>query len=80
MTAAPRQSRIYARGSLIIGPARSMVFVNLVPLFAIAFAMVLLGEKLEMSMAGGAALVIAGVFIINWPDRTQSVASIAPAR
>jgi drug/metabolite transporter (DMT)-like permease len=67
-------------GVRTIGPARSMVFVNLVPIFAIAFAMLLLGEKLELSMVAGAALVVAGVFIINWPDRMQSGASIAPAR
>ena len=61
-------------GVITIGPARSMVFVNLVPLFAIAFAMLLLGETLELSMVAGAALVIAGVFIINRPDRAEPAA------
>jgi drug/metabolite transporter (DMT)-like permease len=70
----------FYEGVRAIGPARSMVFVNLVPIFAIAFAMLLLGEKLELSMVTGAAFVVAGVFIINWPDRTQSGVSIAPAR
>jgi len=60
-------------GVRTIGPARSMVFVNLVPIFAITFAMVLLGETLEMSMVAGAVLVIAGVFIINKPDRAAAV-------
>ncbi len=60
-------------GVRTIGPARSMVFVNLVPIFAIAFAMLLLGETLEMSMVAGAVLVIAGVFIINKPDRAAAV-------
>lgn len=64
-------------GVKAIGPARAMVFVNLVPIFAIAFAMLLLGEELELSMVAGAALVIAGVFIINWPGRTDPAASAA---
>ena len=67
-------------GVSTIGPARSMVFVNLVPLFAIAFAMLLLGEELEISMVAGAALVIAGVFIINRPDRAEPAASVAAVR
>lgn len=67
-------------GVKAIGPARSMVFVNLVPIFAIAFAMLLLGEKLELSMVMGAALVIVGVFIINWPSRPNPAASGAAAR
>ena len=67
-------------GVRAIGPARSMVFVNLVPIFAIAFAMLLLGEKLEWSMVAGAALVIAGVFIINRPERPNVMASAATSR
>ena len=59
-------------GVRAIGPARSMVFVNLVPIFAILFAMLLLDEKLEMSMVIGAALVITGVFIINRPERAPA--------
>lgn len=67
-------------GVRTIGPARSMVFVNLVPIFAIAFAMLLLGERLEMSMVAGAVLVITGVFIINRADRaTPASASSADA-
>ena len=66
-------------GVRTIGPARSMVFVNLVPIFAIAFAMLLLGEQLEKSMVAGAVLVIVGVFIINKPDRGVA-ASPATAR
>ena len=67
-------------GVRAIGPARSMVFVNLVPIFAIAFAMLLLGETLEWSMVAGAALVIAGVFIINRPEHGNAVASAATSR
>ena len=70
----------FYEGVRTIGPARSMVFVNLVPIFAIAFAMLLLGERIELSMVAGAVLVIAGVFIINRPEHLPAVASAAAAR
>ena len=52
-------------GVRAIGPARTAVFINLVPVVAIALSVVLLGEKLLPSMLVGAALVVSGVFIIN---------------
>ncbi len=67
-------------GVRAIGPARTSVFVNLVPIAAITFAVLLLGEPLLPSMIVGAALVVSGVFIINWPARTASAASAAPSR
>ena len=54
-------------GVKAVGPARTSVFVNLVPIAAITFAVLLLHEPLELSMVVGAALVVSGVFIINWP-------------
>ncbi len=52
-------------GVRAIGPARTAVFINLVPVVAIALSVLLLGEKLLPSMVIGAALVVSGVFIIN---------------
>ncbi len=52
-------------GVRAIGPARTAVFINLVPVVAIALSVVLLDEKLLPSMLIGAALVVSGVFIIN---------------
>jgi len=52
-------------GVRAIGPARTAVFINLVPVVAIALGVLLLGEKLVPSMVIGAALVVSGVFIIN---------------
>jgi drug/metabolite transporter (DMT)-like permease len=48
-----------------IGPARTAVFVNLVPVVAITLGVLLLGEKLALSMVAGGALVVSGVWIIN---------------
>jgi drug/metabolite transporter (DMT)-like permease len=67
-------------GVRAIGPARTSVFVNLVPIAAITFAVLLLNEPLLPSMIVGAALVVSGVFIINWPARTDAVAPATPSR
>jgi drug/metabolite transporter (DMT)-like permease len=67
-------------GVRAIGPARTSVFVNLVPIAAITFAVLLLNEPLLPSMIVGAALVVSGVFIINWPVRTDAVAPVTPSR
>jgi drug/metabolite transporter (DMT)-like permease len=52
-------------GVKVVGPARAAVFINLVPIVAIALGVALLGERLALSMVAGAALVISGVWIIN---------------
>jgi drug/metabolite transporter (DMT)-like permease len=52
-------------GVKAIGPARAAVFINLVPVVAITLGVALLGERLDLSMVAGAALVISGVWIIN---------------
>jgi drug/metabolite transporter (DMT)-like permease len=55
------------------GPARAAVFINLVPVAAVALGFALLGEQLEWSMLAGGALVIGGVRLINRVDpRTLS--------
>jgi drug/metabolite transporter (DMT)-like permease len=64
-------------GVKAIGPARSAVFINLVPVVAITLGVLLLGERLDVSMVAGAALVVSGVWIIN---RAPTVPAAAPAR
>jgi drug/metabolite transporter (DMT)-like permease len=46
-----------------IGPSRASVFVNLVPVFSIILAVLILGEALEPVKLLTAALIIAGVYI-----------------
>ncbi len=48
-----------------IGAARASVFINLVPVFAVALGVLVLGEPLELSMIAGGALVIGGIFLLN---------------
>jgi drug/metabolite transporter (DMT)-like permease len=55
----------YYEGVKAIGPARTAVFNNLVPVFGIAMGAVLLHEPILISMVVGGALVIAGVTLTN---------------
>ena len=49
----------------LIGPARSGVFVNLVPVFASALAVQLLGEKFELYHGLSLFLVLSGIYIFE---------------
>jgi drug/metabolite transporter (DMT)-like permease len=54
-------------GVRAIGPARTAIFINLVPVFAVGLGVLLLGEPLEASMLVGGAIVVAGVWLLNRP-------------
>jgi drug/metabolite transporter (DMT)-like permease len=60
-----------------IGAARTSVFINLVPVFAVALGVLLLDEPLELSMIAGGALVIGGIFLLNRPELRRGPASHA---
>ena len=60
-----------------IGAARTSVFINLVPVFAVALGVLLLDEPLELSMIAGGALVIGGIFLLNRPAPRRGTASHA---
>jgi drug/metabolite transporter (DMT)-like permease len=55
----------YYDGVRRIGPARAGVFINLVPVFAIALAALLLQETPSPTLLLGGAIVIAGVTLTN---------------
>lgn len=55
----------YYEGVLAIGSAKASVFINLVPVFAIALAVLLLGESITLPLVLGGALVISGVYLTN---------------
>ncbi|MFO1302398.1 MAG: DMT family transporter [Burkholderiales bacterium] len=60
-----------------IGAARASVFINLVPVFAVALGVLLLGEPLELSIVAGGALVIGGILLINLPEAPRGGATHA---
>lgn len=55
----------FYQGIKAIGPARSGVFINLVPVSAIVLAFLILGEKLDHSLIIGATCVTVGIFLAN---------------
>jgi drug/metabolite transporter (DMT)-like permease len=55
----------YYEGIEKIGPTRAALFINFVPISAILMAYAILDEPITWSLAGGAALVIIGVYLTN---------------
>ncbi len=62
----------FAEGVKRLGAARASAFVNLVPVFAVVQAAVLLDERLGLSVLSGGLLVIVGVWLTtNFSERTK---------
>ncbi|HMW19081.1 MAG TPA: DMT family transporter [Accumulibacter sp.] len=55
----------YAEAVQRIGATRSGAFINLVPVSAVLLGALLLGERLELAVLAGGALVVAGVVLTN---------------
>lgn len=66
----------YYEGVQRIGPSRAAIFTNLVPVFGVLLAALLLDEPLTLSMITGGALAVLGVTIMNL---TPGKARRAPA-
>ena len=58
----------YNQGVQRLGPTRAAVFTNLVPVFGVAIAALILGEPILASMVVGGLMVIAGVALTNRRD------------
>ena len=58
----------YYAGIRAIGAARAGIFINLVPVFAIAMGYVILDEPVTSALLAGGAMVISGVYLANRPD------------
>jgi drug/metabolite transporter (DMT)-like permease len=55
----------YYEGVERLGAMRSSAYINLVPVFGVALAALVLGEQASVAMLGGGALVIAGLVLLN---------------
>jgi drug/metabolite transporter (DMT)-like permease len=55
----------YLRAVQTLGPARTVIFNNLVPLFGATFGVLLLGEPLSASMLVGGGIAVAGVMLVT---------------
>jgi drug/metabolite transporter (DMT)-like permease len=62
----------FADGVKRLGAAKASVFVNLVPVFAVLQAAILLDERLGLAVLGGGLLVIAGVWLTTHPSENAS--------
>ncbi len=60
----------YYEGIKQIGPSKSAVFINIVPISAVVMAFFLLGETIDVSLLIGAALVLSGIYLTNRPSKT----------
>lgn len=61
----------YNQGVAALGPASATLFTNLVPVFAVLFSVLLLGERpLPSSLVGG-LMVVAGVILANRPGAVR---------
>ena len=61
----------YYEGVNTIGPARTAVFNNLVPVFGVSLAALVLNEPILISMIVGGLIVIAGVYITNYQSTSK---------
>lgn len=53
-----------------VGPTRTTLVTYLIALFGVTLGVIFLGEPLDARLAGGGALVIAGIAVVNWrPSR-----------
>lgn len=55
----------YYEGLHQLGAARTVVFNNLVPVFAVLISWLVLNESLNLSLIFGGVMAIAGVFLVN---------------
>lgn len=59
----------YFEGVSVVGPARAAMFMNLIPVFGVGLAHILLGEPIDASIGVGGALVCLGVWLLNRSGR-----------
>jgi drug/metabolite transporter (DMT)-like permease len=54
---------LYYQGIRSIGPSRTAIFINLVPVWAVVLGTLFLGERITLPLVIGAVAVIGGVFL-----------------
>ncbi|MDJ1499805.1 DMT family transporter [Xanthocytophaga agilis] len=63
----------FYEGVRSIGPSQAAVFGNLVPVFAVLLAVMILNENVDVYMIGGGLLVLAGVSLTNRRNTQDNV-------
>ncbi len=73
-TALGQQAWLY--GVQGVGPSRAGIFINLIPVSALVFSAIILGEAIGLKEISGIILILAGVWLVNW----QSARVMGPAK
>ena len=63
---------LWSYGVSRLGPVRSGVFINLMPVFGAALAVTLLGETLALSQIAGGVIVLSGIVLVEWGQSRAS--------
>lgn len=72
-TALGQQAWLYGvRG---VGPSRAGIFINLIPVSALLLSVMILGETLDATKLAGIALILAGVWLVNWQSARYAAGS-----
>lgn len=61
----------YYEGLSAIGASRTGVFINFVPVWATAMAIIILNEQISASFVVGAVIVLSGVYLVNKPSKRE---------
>ena len=56
-----------------VGPTRALTVTFLIPVFAMLWGVLLIGERVTLSMAGGALIILAGTFLVTAPRRKAAL-------
>jgi len=56
---------LYYQGIKAIGPAKTTIFINLVPIWTMILSTFVLGERITLPLVLGASMVIGGVFLTS---------------
>lgn len=54
-------------------PGKVSAFLFLAPFFGILSGWIVLDEKVGLTLLGGGLLIFAGIFLVNWPEKTANV-------
>jgi drug/metabolite transporter (DMT)-like permease len=63
-TALGQQAWLY--GVKGVGPSRAGIFINLIPVSALLLSALILGEMIDAVKIAGIALILTGVWLVNW--------------
>jgi drug/metabolite transporter (DMT)-like permease len=72
-TALGQQAWLY--GVKGVGPSRAGIFINLIPVSALLLSVMILGETLDTTKLAGIALILAGVWLVNWQSARHAAVS-----